>query len=382
MKESDFYNALSSQRAAQAAPEGMAARIDQEIAAKPRTRTVATKRLFLAFGAAALVATVSLYPSMKAYAAMTKMKRAIEQTGNVRVRTYTVRLDGKSVRGDTLYFRNGESAVVDATGHVSSLSKQMDHYDWDPKRKTYVKRQRKAIEVPLISEALNQSSPLGMKVENIRINGKLKIKAVVDNSSLNERYIFIADPKTNLIETYRVESQDKGGWRFQVVGDVEYPKVQEFPKLEKTAPVIEERRFVTIPDGRETQDRRWVEAKPDDQSKGLRWVEVKPDNQVKERRWVQVPDVEKPIEKKKGEQVTEMRNSRFVEVPVKGNDSKGEKYFIKEVDLGPAGRIFIAVPISQLELKERPVPEISDVKVKLPNQQPAPVEETKPKGEN
>lgn len=244
MNEQDFYQTLVTQRNAHRAPAEISDRIDVAIEATNRRRHTQRRTLLMGFGFAALAIGLASYPSIKVYATMTKMKRAIEQVDEMRIKTEVVLLDGTTVPGPSIYIQGGTTAHVDAKGHLEGIQEKKTSWFWDPSLKVYVRRNARGFGMQSLSDMLQPSSPMGIgsgwTLDLIVVNGKQKLRAMVPHSHLNERYTFVADPATDLIESYIVDGKVAGKWTPRLKGSIEYGPNVAFPTLPKQARVLSE----------------------------------------------------------------------------------------------------------------------------------------------
>ncbi|HLO98880.1 MAG TPA: hypothetical protein VK171_09830 [Fimbriimonas sp.] len=244
MNEQDFYQTLSTKRGEHRAPANLAERIDEGIHAATRRKHTTAKRLTWAFGLGTAVVAVACYPSVRVYATVSKMKRAIENVKSVRVSTKVYMLNGATKPGPTTYYKKDALAYVDASGHLEGIQDQTNSFFWDPTIKKYVRRASRGGGIQSLSEMLQPSSPLGIgsgwTVNVIEVNGDKKLKAVLPHPQLNERYTFVADPATDLIESYQVDGKVNGVWIPRLMGTLDYSANITFPSLSQQAQVLSE----------------------------------------------------------------------------------------------------------------------------------------------
>lgn len=193
------------------------AKIDRALSL-PAPKTVRGGKLVLGFAATTILA-VALFtlPAARADASFTKILDAMDRATRVEVRTVTVDEAGKRTPMATSLLVGKDLCIKNAAGVIQQIDLGDKSYGYDPTIPAYIIRPKTTKTSLRFSDMLRPGGELPdasvSPVEEFREDGHDRLRVTLTQNGLPERYVIVADAKTELPVRMVIQSEERGRWR-------------------------------------------------------------------------------------------------------------------------------------------------------------------------
>ncbi len=217
MNESKFEAAVKAAAYAPEASANLDAKIDRALS-KGKASGHFRRRLFLSLsGVCAAGVWLMGLASLNAHASIHGIMIALDKAGTVCITISNIDAEGHQTPFSKSILAKNYSWYATAAGNREEVIMDGKSYWFDPKLKAYIVRNRAPMTNMRLSDLVagNGGFKAGKtaNIEEFSENGRKLLRASFNNDPLPERYVLIADAKTELPIRGEIYSKERGKWR-------------------------------------------------------------------------------------------------------------------------------------------------------------------------
>jgi hypothetical protein len=223
MNESEFDAGLRTALSTQTATAMLDAKIDAALSRHLRRGRVVRRFAYSCAATAAVALAIWCVPVIQAQAAISRIAGALDAVATVTVSKFTVDANGGRSPAGTIYYDHGRWRMNDGTGGRLTYYLKGKTYSLDETIGAFVvqdtadgpfSRNASSFKASdLLREAEGDTWTRRATVDQTTLNGREVRRLTLDNGQLPERYVFYADPQTDLPIQVECLTQELGNWR-------------------------------------------------------------------------------------------------------------------------------------------------------------------------